>query len=70
MPEKAGIIVDVIKRFGGKPCRVAGRLPRTPGDRSYAKAWAGKVIRAPQIMHGKTSKIHHDNKTIFRKLRQ
>ena len=31
---------------------------------------AGNVIRAPKLMHGKTSRIHHDSKTIFRKLPQ
>ena len=34
------------------------------------QAFGGNVIRAPQIMHGKTSRIHHDDKTIFKDLPQ
>ena len=40
------------------------------GHQAIGYAFGGKVIRAPQLMHGKTSRIHHDNKTIFRKLPQ
>ena len=66
VPEKAGIIVDVIKRFGGKVPLLGVCL----GHQAIGYAFGAKVIRAPQIMHGKTSRIHHDNKTIFHKLRQ
>jgi len=66
VPEKAGIIVDVIKRFGGEVPLLGVCL----GHQAIGYAFGGKVIRAPQIMHGKTSRIHHDNKTIFHKLRQ
>jgi anthranilate synthase/aminodeoxychorismate synthase-like glutamine amidotransferase len=40
------------------------------GTRRIGAAFGGKVIRAPEIMHGKTSHIHHDSKTIFRDLPQ
>jgi len=66
VPEKAGICVDVIRRFGGKVPLLGVCL----GHQAIGYAFGGRVIRAPEIMHGKTSRIHHDNKTIFRKLRQ
>jgi anthranilate synthase/aminodeoxychorismate synthase-like glutamine amidotransferase len=66
VPEKAGICVDVIKRFGGKVPLLGVCL----GHQAIGYAFGGKVIRAPHLMHGKTSRIHHDNKTIFRKLKQ
>jgi para-aminobenzoate synthetase component II len=66
VPEKAGICVDVIKRFGGKVPLLGVCL----GHQAIGYAFGGKVIRAPQLMHGKTSRIHHDNKTIFHKVKQ
>jgi anthranilate synthase/aminodeoxychorismate synthase-like glutamine amidotransferase len=35
------------------------------GHQAIGQAFGGKVIRAPELMHGKTSDIHHDGKTIF-----
>ena len=40
------------------------------GHQAIGAAFGGRVIRAPQVMHGKTSEIHHDGKTIFRELPQ
>jgi anthranilate synthase/aminodeoxychorismate synthase-like glutamine amidotransferase len=40
------------------------------GHQAIGQAFGGKVIRAPEIMHGKTSRIHHDNKTVFQNLPQ
>ncbi len=65
-PEKAGIIIDVIREFGGKVPLLGVCL----GHQAIGHAFGGKVIRAPEIMHGKTSRIHHDAKTIFRDLPQ
>jgi len=65
-PEKAGIIVEVIRQFGGKVPLLGVCL----GHQAIGYAFGGRVIRAPQIMHGKTSRIHHDAKTIFRDLPQ
>ena len=65
-PEKAGIIVEVIRRFGGKVPLLGVCL----GHQAIGYAFGGRVIRAPEIMHGKTSRIHHDAKTIFRDLPQ
>jgi len=60
-PNEAGISLDVIKTY-------AGRIPILGvclGHQSIGQAFGGKVIRAPQVMHGKTSKIFHDERGIF-----
>jgi para-aminobenzoate synthetase component 2 len=65
-PHDAGICIDVIRRFSGKIPLLGVCL----GHQAIGEAFGGKVIRAPQLMHGKTSRIHHDAKTIFRDLPQ
>ena len=65
-PEDSGICVDVIKRFAGQIPILGVCL----GHQAIGYAFGGKVIRAPEIMHGKTSRIHHDNKTVFKDLPQ
>jgi anthranilate synthase/aminodeoxychorismate synthase-like glutamine amidotransferase len=65
-PEESGICVDVIRRFAGQIPILGVCL----GHQAIGQAFGGKVIRAPQIMHGKTSRIHHDDKTIFKDLPQ
>jgi anthranilate synthase/aminodeoxychorismate synthase-like glutamine amidotransferase len=65
-PEDAGICVDVIRRFAGEIPILGVCL----GHQAIGYAFGGKVIRAPEIMHGKTSRIHHDNRTIFKELPQ
>ena len=65
-PEDSGICVDVIRRFAGKIPILGVCL----GHQAIGYAFGGKVIRAPEIMHGKTSRIHHDSKTIFKDLPQ
>ncbi len=60
-PDEAGISVELIKRF-------AGALPILGvclGHQSIGAAFGGDVVRAERLMHGKTSMIHHDGKTIF-----
>jgi anthranilate synthase/aminodeoxychorismate synthase-like glutamine amidotransferase len=65
-PEDAGISVDVIRRFG----------PDTPllgvclGHQGIGIAFGGEVVRAPQLMHGKTSAVMHDGKGVFRGVSQ
>jgi anthranilate synthase/aminodeoxychorismate synthase-like glutamine amidotransferase len=66
VPEKAGICVDLIRRFAGEVPILGVCL----GHQAIGHAFGGRVIRAPQIMHGKTSRMHHDGKTIFRDLPQ
>jgi para-aminobenzoate synthetase component II len=63
-PAEAGISVDTIKHFSGKLPLLGVCL----GHQSLAVAFGGEVVRAERLMHGKTSKIQHDGKTIFRQL--
>jgi anthranilate synthase/aminodeoxychorismate synthase-like glutamine amidotransferase len=65
-PQNAGICIDVIRQFTGKIPILGVCL----GHQAIGYAFGGKVVRAPALMHGKTSRIHHDGKTIFRKLPQ
>jgi para-aminobenzoate synthetase component 2 len=65
-PKEAGISVPLIERFAGKIPILGVCL----GHQAIGAAFGGNVIRAPQVMHGKTSEIHHDGKTIFRSLPQ
>ncbi len=63
-PNEAGISVEVVRHF-------AGRLPLFGvclGHQSLAYAFGGEIIRADRLMHGKTSMIHHDGKTLFQGL--
>jgi anthranilate synthase/aminodeoxychorismate synthase-like glutamine amidotransferase len=60
-PQEAGISVDLIRRF-------AGRVPILGvclGHQAIGAAFGGNVVRAPQLMHGKTSAVTHDGKTVF-----
>jgi anthranilate synthase/aminodeoxychorismate synthase-like glutamine amidotransferase len=66
VPEKAGVCVEVIRRFAGQVPILGVCL----GHQAIGYAFGGRVIRAPEIMHGKTSRIHHDGKTVFRELPQ
>ncbi len=63
-PMEAGVSVDTIKHFGGKLPLLGVCL----GHQSLAVAFGGEVVRAERLMHGKTSKIRHDGKTIFQGL--
>lgn len=63
-PSQAGISVETIKTFAGKIPILGVCL----GQQSIAEAFKGKVIRAKNLMHGKTSPVLHDNKTIFKGL--
>ena len=60
-PKEAGISIEVIRQFTGKVPILGVCL----GHQSIGEAFGGDVIRAPYLMHGKTSMIHHDGKTIF-----
>ena len=65
-PQNAGICIEVIRQFAGKIPILGVCL----GHQAIGHAFGGKVVRAPALMHGKTSRIHHDTRTIFHKLPQ
>jgi len=65
-PKEAGVSVPLIERFAGEIPILGVCL----GHQAIGAAFGGRVIRAPQVMHGKTSEIHHDDKTIFHGLPQ
>ena len=63
-PKEAGISIKVIKHFAGKLPILGVCL----GHQSVGAAFGAEIINAPRLMHGKTSMIHHDGKTIFKGL--
>lgn len=60
-PNEAGVSLDVIREFGPTIPLLGVCL----GHQSIGQAYGGTVIRAPQVMHGKTSPIHHDGDPLF-----
>ena len=61
-PQEAGISIELIRHF-------AGRVPLLGvclGHQAIGAAFGGKVVRAANLMHGKTSSVEHDGKSIFR----
>ena len=63
-PKDAGISIDLIRYFSGKIPILGVCL----GHQAIGEAFGGEVVRASRMMHGKTSPIFHDNKTIFKGL--
>jgi anthranilate synthase/aminodeoxychorismate synthase-like glutamine amidotransferase len=60
-PAEAGICIDLIRRFPGKMPILGVCL----GHQAIGEAFGGRVVRAPEIMHGKVSSISHDGETVF-----
>ena len=60
-PDGAGVSLNVIEHFGGRVPILGVCL----GHQAIGQAFGGKVVRAPELMHGKASEISHDGKTIF-----
>jgi anthranilate synthase/aminodeoxychorismate synthase-like glutamine amidotransferase len=61
-PSEAGISVELIRHFTGKLPILGVCL----GHQALGEAFGGKVVRAKTLMHGKTSQVEHDGKTVFR----
>lgn len=65
-PQDAGILIPLIEHLAGLPA--AEQIPVLGvclGHQAIGAAFGGKVIRAPKLMHGKTSVVDHDGRTIF-----
>ena len=60
-PTDAGISVELIRHFAGKVPVLGVCL----GHQAIGEAFGGKIIRANHLMHGKTSRVEHDGRTIF-----
>ena len=63
-PSDAGISVQLIRHFAGKVPILGVCL----GHQAIGEAFGGKIVRAKKLMHGKTSEIEHDARSLFREL--
>ncbi len=62
-PNEAGISLEAIAELGGKIPILGVCL----GHQSIGQAYGGKIVKAQEVMHGKTSMVHHHNKHVFEK---
>jgi anthranilate synthase/aminodeoxychorismate synthase-like glutamine amidotransferase len=60
-PNEAGISLDVIRRFAGEVPILGVCL----GHQCIGQAFGGRIVRAPRVMHGKTSKVFHDERGLY-----
>jgi anthranilate synthase/aminodeoxychorismate synthase-like glutamine amidotransferase len=63
-PQEAGISIDIFRHFTGKLPILGVCL----GHQALGAAFGGKIVRAPYLMHGKTSQVTHDGRTLFKDL--
>jgi anthranilate synthase component 2 len=63
-PEDAGVCIELIRAF----CTELPILGVCLGHQAIAQAFGGRIVRAPRLMHGKTSAIRHDGRGLFRGL--
>jgi len=63
-PQEAGVSIDLIKHYAakGKHTPILGVCL---GHQALGAAFGGNVVRAARLMHGKTSRVHHDGRTLF-----
>jgi anthranilate synthase/aminodeoxychorismate synthase-like glutamine amidotransferase len=64
-PQEAGISIELIRHFASRSQYKVPLLGVCLGHQAIGAAFGGQVIRAQNLMHGKTSKVEHDGKTIF-----
>ncbi len=64
-PQEAGISIPLVRHFAGKVPILGVCL----GHQAIGAAFGGRIVRAPRLMHGKTSPVEHDTRTIFRGIR-
>jgi len=70
-PQDAGISIELIRHFATMSRSGGRRVPILGvclGHQAIGAAFGGNVVRAPKLMHGKTSEVKHDGKTIFKDL--
>jgi len=63
-PNEAGVSIDVIKAFAGKRPILGVCL----GHQAIGQAFGGKIVHAKELMHGKTSMVHHNGEGVFKGL--
>ena len=63
-PQEAGVSIDLIKHYASKGKRTP-ILGVCLGHQALGAAFGGNVVRAARLMHGKTSQVHHDGRTLF-----
>ncbi len=67
-PQDAGISIELIRHFAGRASYEVPLLGVCLGHQAIGAAFGGEVVRAKNLMHGKTSAVEHDGRTIFRGL--